>query len=81
MPGPSYELAFALYLLDKRIGTRRTIVVYDAIISAMSQRTPYHFFAATYRSKEEADARYALQAAREQHAETVAKYQNYDVEG
>lgn len=72
MPGASYELAFSLYLLDHRIGTRRAVVVYDAITAAMSKRTPKHFFDATYRSQEEADARYALYASRQDHAEAVA---------
>jgi len=72
MPRASYELAFALYLLDKRIGTRRAIVVYDAITAGISRRTPKHFFDATFRSQEEADARFALYSARQDHAEQVA---------
>ena len=73
MPGASYELAFTLYLLDHRIGTRRSIVVYDAITAAISKRTPRHFFDATYRSQEEADAKYLLYSIRQEHAEAIAK--------
>lgn len=76
MPGASYELAFALYLLDHRIGTRRSVVVYDAITAALGKRTPRHFFDATYRSTAEADAKYALYVAKQEYAEAVANAAN-----
>jgi hypothetical protein len=72
MAEPSYELAFALYLLDTRVGTRRAVVVYDGVLAGLSKRTPRHFFDATYRSKDEADAQYGLYTARQEWAESVA---------
>jgi hypothetical protein len=64
MPGRSYELLFALSLLDGRINTRRSFVILDGVKGALSPTIEPRFFSALFERDDDAEFYSALHADR-----------------
>jgi len=64
MPGRSYELLFALFMLDGYIGNRRAFTILNGVKGAMGETLDKRFFEATHEAEDEAEFEHAMHVDR-----------------